>query len=133
MFVALILVSFGIVLLLKNIGIITGSVWHILWPVFIIVFGLTIVFKQRRRKRWWDFFENRTKEDWEQWGKGLGQHFEEWGRRVERKYSEHPDDWENEIGRKIENKIKSYFERNFESKEESAYYDRTDKRKSGDA
>ncbi len=111
MFIALILVAFGATLLLKNIGVITGGIWHILWPLFIIIFGLTIIFKQRRRKHWWDFFENRTTEDWEQWGKGLGQHFEEWGRRVERSYRGHPDEWENEIGQRIERKIKSYFER----------------------
>lgn len=111
MFIALVLVTFGITLLLKNTGVIAGGIWHVLWPLFIIIIGITIIFKQRRRKHWWDFFENRTKEDWEQWGKGLGQHFEEWGRRVERKYRGHPDEWENDIGRMIEGKIKSYFDR----------------------
>ncbi len=110
MFIALSLIALGILYLLKNLEIISGGVWHILWPTIIIIFGLSIVFKKRKREHWWDFFENSTKEDWEHWGREFGRRMEEWGKNLEKKYQDHPNEWEDQFGRKIGNKIKQFFE-----------------------
>lgn len=112
MVIALILIVFGTILLLKNTGVIEIGIWPLFWPALIIILGLALIFKERRKKHWWDFFENRTRTDWERWGKELGQRLEEWGRQIETRAKEHPEQWENEFGRKIEEKIKSFFERN---------------------
>ncbi|MBU0706787.1 hypothetical protein KKG41_00235 [Patescibacteria group bacterium] len=110
MFIALFLVAIGVIYLLKNTGIITGGVWDIVWPSIIIIFGISIVFKQKRKKHWWDFFDNKSAEDWEQWGKSFGEKMEDLGKGLEKKYREHPEEWEEEFGQKIGQKIKSFFE-----------------------
>ena len=51
MFIGIIVVLAGILFLLQNLGIITGSVWGILWPLLVIVIGLGILFG--RRNRFW--------------------------------------------------------------------------------
>ncbi len=110
MFISLSFIALGVIFLLNNLEIIDIGVWNILWPTLIIIIGLSIVFKQRRRKHWWDFFDNKTKEDWEHWGQEFGRRMEDWGNRIEKRYQEHPEKWENDFEEKIGKKIRSFFE-----------------------
>lgn len=110
MFVALSIIAIGTIYLLKNFEVIDVDVWNILWPTLIIIIGLSIVFRQRRRKHWWDFFDNQTKEDWEHWGQEFGKKMESMGKKIELRYQEHPEEWEHELEEKIGKKIKSFFE-----------------------
>lgn len=43
-----ILVIVGIVFLLKNLGIMPSIAWDIVWPIAIIVLGLTMIFKKTK-------------------------------------------------------------------------------------
>jgi len=43
-----ILVVVGIVFLLKNLGIMSDLAWDIIWPIAIIVLGLTMIFKKTK-------------------------------------------------------------------------------------
>ena len=47
MYSGIIIILIGVIFLLKNLGIITG-VGNVLWPVLIIVFGLSLIFKKRK-------------------------------------------------------------------------------------
>ncbi len=49
MFVAFFLVALGVLFLLKNLDVIQGDVWDILWPLLIIAFGASLIFKRRHR------------------------------------------------------------------------------------
>lgn len=50
MFIGILLVAFGILLLLSEMGIIYGSVWNYLWPIALIALGFDFIFKDRRGK-----------------------------------------------------------------------------------
>lgn len=50
MFFGLIIVLIGVVFLLQNLGVITGDAWNYIWPVIIILIGLSMLFKPWRRK-----------------------------------------------------------------------------------
>ncbi|NCN07284.1 hypothetical protein GW933_01180 [Candidatus Falkowbacteria bacterium] len=41
------LVIIGIVFLFKNLGIMPEIAWDIVWPVILIVLGLTMIFKKK--------------------------------------------------------------------------------------
>ena len=43
-----IVIVIGIIVLLENMGIISGSIWNYIWPLFIIVVGLSIIFHDRK-------------------------------------------------------------------------------------
>jgi len=45
MFFGLLLVVIGIVFLLENLGIVTGDVWDVIWPLIIILFGISVITK----------------------------------------------------------------------------------------
>lgn len=47
MFLGLMVLVVGIVFLMQNLGYISGSVWEILWPFFLIISGLVMIFKQK--------------------------------------------------------------------------------------
>ena len=47
MYSGIILITIGVVFLLKNLGIIP-EVGHVLWPVLIVIFGLSLIFKKRK-------------------------------------------------------------------------------------
>lgn len=52
----LILILLGVVFLLKNLGIITGDVWNIIWPSILIIFGLYLLIRiPMRRKHFKDW------------------------------------------------------------------------------
>jgi hypothetical protein len=48
MFVGFFVLALGILFLLKNIGVIYGDMWDIVWPLIIIAFGVSLLFKHRR-------------------------------------------------------------------------------------
>lgn len=43
--VALALVLFGILFLLRNLGIIRGDLWDFVWPLVFIIIGISIIFR----------------------------------------------------------------------------------------
>ncbi len=43
-----IVIAIGIIVLLQNMGIISGSIWGYIWPLFIIIVGLSILFHDRK-------------------------------------------------------------------------------------
>jgi hypothetical protein len=47
MFLGLMILVVGIVFLMQNLGYISGSVWEILWPSFLIITGLVMIFRQK--------------------------------------------------------------------------------------
>jgi hypothetical protein len=48
----IILVIIGLVFLLRNLGLITGDIWDIVWPCLLIAIGLKFIF--RRKYNSWD-------------------------------------------------------------------------------
>jgi uncharacterized membrane protein len=54
MFFALLFIVVGLVFLLKNLGVITGDVWGVIWPLFLVIFGLYLVLKQYRYRMFWE-------------------------------------------------------------------------------
>ncbi len=51
MFVGSLLLLMGVLLLLSQMGIITGGVWNYFWPAAIIAVGLSMIFNHVRRKK----------------------------------------------------------------------------------
>jgi len=41
------LVVIGIIFLLKNLGIMPEIAWDIIWPIILVVVGLTMIFKKK--------------------------------------------------------------------------------------
>lgn len=54
MFIGLFLVVVGMVFLLKNLGFISGDVWGIIWPSALIIFGLYLTLRCRRKELFWE-------------------------------------------------------------------------------
>jgi len=54
MFIALLLIIIGTLFLLKNLGIVTGNVWDILWPIILIALGFYIALKTHRCRIFWE-------------------------------------------------------------------------------
>jgi hypothetical protein len=54
MFFSLIIIVIGLVFLLKNLGFIGGDVWPIIWPSLLILLGLSLLLKRRRREKRWE-------------------------------------------------------------------------------
>ena len=52
MLLALIFILLGVVYLLKNLGIIAGEVWGIVWPVILILIGVWILWKSYEWRVW---------------------------------------------------------------------------------
>ncbi len=52
MFIGLVLVAIGIIALLVKLDVLTGSIWSYVWPVILIILGLTFIFGRRRRGFW---------------------------------------------------------------------------------
>lgn len=52
MFFGILLVVLGALFLLRNLGILGASVWGIVWPVAIVLLGLSMVFK--KNKKFWE-------------------------------------------------------------------------------
>ena len=48
MFIGLVLVIVGLIFLLEQTGIITGSVWNYVWPCIVIALGLSMILGRGR-------------------------------------------------------------------------------------
>jgi hypothetical protein len=55
MIIGLVLVAVGIIALLVQLDVLSGSVWNYTWPAILIILGLWFVFGRYRRRssRWW--------------------------------------------------------------------------------
>jgi len=51
MFISILLITVGVVFLLKNLGIITGSAWGVIWPLGLIAIGVYFILKRHHWKR----------------------------------------------------------------------------------
>lgn len=70
MFLAFLVITIGIFYLLKAMGIISEDIWSFIWPSILIVLGLSMIFKQKRRRSfWWDMG------DWHEFGQRMQQRF----------------------------------------------------------
>jgi predicted permease len=49
MFFGILLAVLCALFLLRNLGILDASVWGILWPVVIVLLGLSMIFKKNRK------------------------------------------------------------------------------------
>lgn len=56
--VAIIIV--GVILLLQNLGLVSGGVWDVVWPALIIMLGASILAKRDRRISFDDVTEGRS-------------------------------------------------------------------------
>jgi len=54
MFISYALIILGVVFLLKNLGIISSSVWGIIWLLILILIGLYPLIKARRYRLFWE-------------------------------------------------------------------------------
>jgi len=54
MFIASLLIIVGVVFLLNNLGLISGDIWGIIWPLILIVLGVYILLKRWRYRMFWD-------------------------------------------------------------------------------
>lgn len=50
---AIIFIIIGVAFLLKNLGYISGSTWGIIWPLFFIVFGISMLLRSGRNDFFW--------------------------------------------------------------------------------
>jgi hypothetical protein len=53
MFFGLIILAVGLIFLLKNLGIIGGDVWPVIWPCLVIAFGLSILWRRKKTRDKW--------------------------------------------------------------------------------
>jgi len=49
MYIGFLLIVVGVLFLLKNLGIISGSFWEILWPIVVVFVGITMLFGRKKR------------------------------------------------------------------------------------
>lgn len=56
MFWGTLLILIGFIALLKNLGFITVGVWETVWPILLIVVGVSLLSKRRNNNHWpWCF------------------------------------------------------------------------------
>lgn len=65
MFWGTIIIVIGMIMLLKNLGIITTGVWSVLWPLLLIIFGISLLTKKGRQRAYFYSFKdkNESKKD----------------------------------------------------------------------
>lgn len=49
MWFGIVLIVVGVVFLLQNLGYVTGEVWNVVWPAFIILIGISMILKKDKR------------------------------------------------------------------------------------
>jgi hypothetical protein len=49
MFIGLVLLAVGLIALLVQLGVLTGSTWSYFWPVLLIILGLVFLFRRSWR------------------------------------------------------------------------------------
>lgn len=77
----IIILIIGLAFLLQNLGLITGSVWGIFWPILLIIIGLALI--SRRKHCWCCGGHHRHHDhDWHKFGDEMkerfGGHHEHW-------------------------------------------------------
>lgn len=60
MFWGSLIIVIGLIILLKNLGIITAGVWSILWPLLLIMFGVSLLTKKGRQKAYFYTIKDQT-------------------------------------------------------------------------
>ncbi|MFH1383256.1 MAG: DUF5668 domain-containing protein [Chloroflexota bacterium] len=64
MFIGLVLVAVGVIAILVQTGILTGSVWSYTWPIILIILGLLFITRRfGRRQRWYRWWYPPGSED----------------------------------------------------------------------
>lgn len=53
MFFGLVLIAVGVLALLIVTGVLTGSAWSYIWPIILILLGLSILVGRGHRRRYW--------------------------------------------------------------------------------
>lgn len=51
MWFGVVLIVVGVVFLLQNLGYVTGEVWNVIWPAFIILIGISMLLKKDKAIR----------------------------------------------------------------------------------
>ena len=51
MYIGLLLIVLGVLFLLRNLGVIAGNFWNVLWPLVIVVFGISMLFGRKKHHR----------------------------------------------------------------------------------
>ena len=54
MAIGLLVIVVGVLFLLKNLGVITGNFWDVLWPLVIVVAGISMLFGRKKQHRDWN-------------------------------------------------------------------------------
>lgn len=49
MWFGVVLIVVGVVFLLQNLGYVTGDVWNVVWPAFIVLLGISVLLKKERK------------------------------------------------------------------------------------
>jgi uncharacterized membrane protein HdeD (DUF308 family) len=53
MVIGLILVAVGIIAILVNADVLTGSIWDYVWPTALVIIGISFILGRFKRRRWW--------------------------------------------------------------------------------
>ena len=51
MYIGFLLIVVGVLFLLKNLGIVTGGFWDILWPLVVVFVGISMLFGRKARRK----------------------------------------------------------------------------------
>ncbi len=57
-----ILLVIGVVFLLQNLGVVSGEIWDIVWPILIIALGLSFFFKKSHHGGCCNWFKSSKEE-----------------------------------------------------------------------
>jgi predicted membrane protein len=63
MIIGIVIIIFGVLLLLQNLGFITYNIWGLFWPLVLIVIGLKIATKKGGRHNWCYFCKQEEKKE----------------------------------------------------------------------
>jgi hypothetical protein len=72
MFFGFVILVVGLVFLLKNLDILSGDVWPIIWPCLIIALGLSVLWKRKKRSDKWEKFGEGMRRFGEEMRKSFG-------------------------------------------------------------
>jgi len=56
----------GVIMLLQNLGLVSGGVWDVVWPALIIMLGASVLAKRDRRASFNDVTEGRPEDQKDQ-------------------------------------------------------------------
>lgn len=51
MYIGLVLIVLGVLFLLKNLGVLAGNFWDVLWPLVIVVVGISMLFGRKKHHK----------------------------------------------------------------------------------